>query len=219
MELAELRMTRLGDPDGALRAYQEALALEPGHKGARGAVEKLLNLPDTRELAAEILEPVLRLEPPSLALLRVLEVRAELSQDTETKLQLLTEASQLSASALDDPERALELAGTGLGIALHERREELDMWLALTLGVADQGSAAHRAAVLNAALGPAVVDSAGVFELAKATGEAFAAAGDLERAVELFRRALVFDPGSRELLNRVDRLLAEQGAPEERLAL
>ncbi|MES1183500.1 MAG: tetratricopeptide repeat protein [Myxococcales bacterium] len=219
MDLAELRMTRLGDPEGALRAYQEALALEPGHKGARGAVEKLLNLPDTRELAAEILEPVLRLEPPSLGLLRVLEVRAELSQDIDQKLSLLTEASQLSASALDDPERALELAGTGLGIALRERREELDMWLALTLGVADQGSAAHRAAVLNAALGSAAVDSAAVFELAKATGEAFASAGDLERAVELFRRALVFDPGSRELMNRVDRLLAEQGAPEERLAL
>jgi len=219
MELADLRMTRLGDPDGALRAYQEALALEPGHKGARSAVEKLLNLPDTRELAAEILEPVLRLEPPSLGLLRVLEVRAELAQDLDLKLQLLTEASQLSASALDDPERALELAGTGLGISLRERREELDMWLALTLGVADQGSAAHRAAVLNAALGDAIVDSAAVFELAKATGEAFAAAGDLERAVELFRRALVFDPASRELMNRVDRLLAEQGAPEERLVL
>ena len=149
----------------------------------------------------------------------MLEVRAELAQDTELKLQLLTEASQLSASALDDPERALELAGTGLGIALRERREELDMWLALTLGVADQGSAAHRAAVLNAALGDAVVDSAAVFELAKVTGEAYAAAGDLERAVELFRRALVFDPGSRELMTRVDWLLAEQGAPEERLAL
>ena len=54
MDLADLRMTRLGDPDGALRAYQQALALEPGHKGARSAAEKLLNLPDTRELAAEI---------------------------------------------------------------------------------------------------------------------------------------------------------------------
>lgn len=219
LDLAELRMTRLGDPEGALRAYQEALALEPGHKAARGAVEKLLTLPDTRELAAEILEPVLRLEPPSAGLLRVLEVRAELTPGAQQRLALLREASQLSATALGDPERALELAGSGLGIALRERREELDEWLALALGVADQGSAAHRAAVLNAALGSAAVDSAPVFELAKATGEAFAAAGDLERAVELLHRALVFDPGSRELMNRVDRLLAEQGAPEERLAL
>jgi tetratricopeptide (TPR) repeat protein len=73
--------------------------------------------------------------------------------------------------------------------------------------------------VLNAALGSAPVDSAPVFELAKATGEAFAAAGDLERAVELLQRALVFDPGSRELMGRVDHLLAEHGAPEERLTL
>ena len=219
MDLADLRMTRLGDPEGALRAYQEALQLDPAHKAARGAVEKLLNLPDTRELSAEILEPVLRAEPPSNGLLRVLEVRAELAATAEQKLALLREASMISASALGDPERALELSGAGLGIALRERREELDDWLRLTLGVADQGSAAHRAAVLNAALGNAAVDSAAVFELAKATGEAFAAAGDLERAVDLLRRALVFDPGSRELMGRVDRLLAEQGAPEERLAL
>ncbi len=219
MELADLRMTRLGDPEGALRAYQEALTLDPGDRAARSAVEKLLNLPDTRELSAEILEPVLRREPPSSGLLRVLEVRAELAPTVEQRLALLREASAISASALGDPERALELSGTGLGIALRERREELGDWLARTLGVADQGSAAHRAAVLNAALGSAPIDSVEVFELAKATGEAFAAAGDLERAVEMLRRALVFDPGSRELMSRVDRLLAEQGAPEERLAL
>src|SRR6185295_9259987 len=98
-------------------------------------------------------------------------------------------------------------------------REDLAEWISLALSVAEQGSAAHRAAVLNAALGSSPVDSVEVFELAKATGEAYAAAGDLERAVELLRRALVFDPGSRELLGRIDQLLAEQGAPEERLAL
>ncbi|HYQ17411.1 MAG TPA: hypothetical protein VEQ58_16675, partial [Polyangiaceae bacterium] len=219
MDLAELRMTRLGDPEGALRAYQEALTLEPNHRGARSAVEKLLSLPDTRELAAEILEPVLRREEPSEALLRVLEVRAELAGTVAQKLGLLREASIIASSALQDPERALELSGSGLGIALRERREELPDWLTLTLAARNNGSAPHRAAVLNAALADTPVDSVEIFELAKATGEAFAAAGDLERAVELLTRALVFDPGSRELIGRVDRLLAEQGAPEERLLL
>ncbi|HYP89834.1 MAG TPA: tetratricopeptide repeat protein, partial [Polyangiaceae bacterium] len=219
MDLAELRMTRLGDPDGALRAYQEALVLDPNHRGARSAVEKLLLLPDTRELAAEILEPVLRREEPSEALLRVLEVRAELASTVAQKLGLLREASIIASSALQDPERALELSGSGLGIALRERREELAEWLSLTLAARNNGSAPHRAAVLNAALADTPVDSVEIFELAKATGEAFAAAGDLERAVELLTRALGFDPGSRELISRVDRLLAEQGAPEERLLL
>lgn len=219
IELAELRMARLGDPEGALRAYQELLALDPQHRVARSAVEKQLGVADTRETAAEILEPLLRREEPSLLLLRVLEVRAELAPTPEARLSFLREASLLSAGPLRDPERALELAGTGLAIALRERREELSDWLALALSLADHGSAAHRAAVLNAALGSSAVDSAPVFELAKATGEAFAAAGDLERAVELLRRALVFDPGSRELIGRVDHLLAEHGAPEERLTL
>ena len=153
-------------------------------------------LPDTRELATEVLEPVLRQEEPSEALLRVLEVRAELAPTAAQKLSLLREASMISATALQDPERALELSGTGLGIALRERREELGDWLALALGAREHGSAPHRAAVLNAALGDAPVDSVEVFELARATGEAYAAAGDLERAVELLTRALVFDPGS-----------------------
>jgi tetratricopeptide (TPR) repeat protein len=219
IDLAELRLTRLGDPDGALRAYEQVLLLDPNHKLARSTVEKQLGLPDTRETAAEILEPLLRREGPSALLLRVLEVRAELAPDVETRLGLLREASLLSSSALRDPERALELAGSGLALSLRERREDQASWLALTLGMAEHGSAAHRAAVLSAALGDVPVDSATVFELAKATGEAFAAAGDLERAVELLQRALVFDPGSRELMGRVDRLLAEHGAPEERLAL
>lgn len=219
IELAELRMSRLGDPEGALRAYQEVLLLEPQHRVARAAAEKLLNQPDARETAAEVLEPVLRREEPSALLLRVLEVRAELAPAAEQRLLLLREAATLSAGPLSDPERALELAGQGLSIALTERRDQLPSWLSLALGLAEHGSAAHRAAVLAAALGAAPVDSTPVFELAKATGEAFAAAGDLVRAMELLRRALVFDPGSRELVSRVDRLLAEQGAPEERFAL
>ncbi|HYJ11796.1 MAG TPA: tetratricopeptide repeat protein, partial [Polyangiaceae bacterium] len=57
VDLAELRLTRLGDPEGALRAYQEALTLDPTHRAARAAVEKMLGQSDTRELSAEILEP------------------------------------------------------------------------------------------------------------------------------------------------------------------
>ncbi|HKY37851.1 MAG TPA: tetratricopeptide repeat protein [Polyangiaceae bacterium] len=220
MDLAELRMTKLGDPEGALRAYQEALVLDPGHRGARGAVEKLLNQPETRELAAEILEPVLRREQPSTLLLRVLEVRADLAPTVQEKLAILRDATAISVAGLHDPEGALEISGAGLGIALRECREELGDWLSQTMGVAQHGgSAAHRAAVLNAALGNAVVDAPEVFELAKVTGEAYAAAGDLERAVETLRRAQQFDPSSRELLARIDHILAEQGAPEERLGL
>jgi tetratricopeptide (TPR) repeat protein len=219
IELAELRMTRLGDPEGALHAHEEALKLDASNRAARTAVEKFLLTPDNRELAAAILEPILRSEPPSATLLKVLEVKAEVTPSLDHKLQLLREASELSLSALHDAERALELAGAGLGIAVRERREQLPLWLALTLGMAEPGSSAHRAAVLNAALGDAVIDSAELFELSKATGEAFAAAGELERAVELLRRALTFDPGSRELVSRVDRLLSEQGAPTERLVL
>src|SRR5262249_33839368 len=51
------------------------------------------------------------------------------------------------------------------------------------------------------------------------TGEARAESGDVPGALAVYRRALQFEPSSPELLGRVDALLAEQGTPEERLAL
>jgi tetratricopeptide (TPR) repeat protein len=56
-------------------------------------------------------------------------------------------------------------------------------------------------------------------ELAKAAGDALAAAGDIPRAVATYRRALTQAAHSSELVQRVDELLTEQGAPAERLAL
>jgi len=68
-------------------------------------------------------------------------------------------------------------------------------------------------------MGTGPLDSPGLLALAKATGEALAEAGDIPRAVEIYRRALAQDTSSRELMQRVDELLTEQGAPAERLAL
>jgi tetratricopeptide (TPR) repeat protein len=72
--------------------------------------------------------------------------------------------------------------------------------------------------LLTQALGNRPLNSEAMLELAKATGEALAAAGDIPRAVEVYRRALAHD-SSREIMQRVDELLTEQGAPAERLAL
>ena len=217
VKLGQLRSSRLADARGALQALSAALTLDPSDRSARGAVEKLLGAGDARLAAADVLEPLLRQEEAGPALLRVLEVRAEFSADPSARLRALDEAIALSEK---DPRKALEYSGKALALSLDvepqrlpARLDDLRRWSSLS------GDRARSAELLLSALSERALDSAPLIELAKATGDALAAAGDLPQAVEIYRRALAQDSQSRELMQRVDELLTEQGAPEERLAL
>src|SRR5213076_2709082 len=50
-------------------------------------------------------------------------------------------------------------------------------------------------------------------------GQAMVSAGDPSGALAVYRRALSFEPSSRDLLGKIDGLLAEEGRPEERVVL
>ncbi|HEV8247285.1 MAG TPA: tetratricopeptide repeat protein, partial [Polyangiaceae bacterium] len=218
--LGQLQLTRQRNAVEALGTFRQVLALEPGHKPSRAAVEKLLNSGDARLAAAEVLEPIYRNDEPGSGLIRVLELRAELDHEASRGLGALSEALTIAEQHLDDRERALAIAGRGLKQAVLSDPPQIASWLANVQRLASAaGNPVRRAALLDEALGAHAVDSPEVFELARATGEALAAAGDVPRAVEMYRRALGFAPGSREVLSRIDELLAQQGAPEERLAL
>lgn len=218
--LAQLRLSRLEDPEGALSALQRALETDPKDAAARALAEKLLSSTASRLAAADVLEPIYRRDEPGTGLLRVLEVRSELSEDTGLRLRALQEAIELASGPLSDPARALELASRGLAAVARGDRAGLAGWLGRVQSLAEQaGKPAERAQVLVEALGDLSVDSPELLELARATGEALVAAGEVGRAVEVYRRALAYEPSSPDLLRRVDELLAEQGSPEERLAL
>ncbi|MEP7050115.1 MAG: tetratricopeptide repeat protein [Pseudomonadota bacterium] len=220
VKLGQLRLSRLGDSQGALQALRSALELDPGDRGARAATEKLLAAGEARLAAADVLEPLLRREEPGIGLVRVLETRAEFSTDVSQSLRALDEATTISETSLNDATRALEFAGRALALAApHEPAQIVDRLAVVNRLASASGDSGRRAELLCAALGAGPLDSPGRLELAKATGEALAAAGDIPRAVETFRRALAQDSSSHELMQRVDELLTEQGAPAERLAL
>lgn len=218
--LAQIRMTHLDDAAGALAAFRSAMAADPRERAARAGVEKLLTSGSARLDAADILEPVYRSEEVPSGLLRVLETRGELAEDSEARLNALGEAVSMAEHDLSDPARALELAGRGLFEAVRNRPQLIPAWLerVQVLG-AQAGDPAVRADKLATALGGGVIDSPALLDLARAAAEALVSAGEPERAVEIYRRALAYDPASVELLTRVDELLAERGNPEERLAL
>ncbi len=220
VRLGHVRVTRLADARGALLALRSALAINPRDPAARSATEKLLLIGDARLEAADVLEPLFRAEELASGLVRVLEVRAELGLDDASKMQALDEASALSESALEDGARALELSGRALAFAVRCAPGQIVERVAVEQRLAQvSGANGRHAELLAFALSQAPLDSPAMLELAKAAGEALAAAGEIQRAVETYRRALAEDSSSHELMQRVDELLTEQGAPEERLAL
>ncbi len=220
VRLGQLRGSKLGDVGAALRAFDEALTLSPTDANARAALEKLMGAGPVTLAAATILERVFRAEGDDEGLLRVLEARATASERVEDRLTALDEAGRVAAGPLRDPKRALQAAARGLTEALDRARSEVPAWVeAVIAHSAAAGATDRRAAVLAGALGDRSIDSPEVLQLATATGDALADIGRVAEAVSVFRRALGHDPTSPELLQRVDDLLAEQGRPEERLAL
>src|SRR6188768_1397782 len=220
VKLGQMRLSRLGDPEGALRALKDALALEPSDRAARAATEKLLLAGETRLAAADVLEPLFRREEPSAGLVRVLETRAELAPDPLERCHALDEASWLSESVLKDQSKALDCAGRALGLAVDYAPEQITERLANLRRLAVlSGDSARSAELLRAALAERPLDTPALLALATATGDALATAGDIPHAIETYRRALARDPSSRELMQRIDEMLTEQGAPAERLAL
>ncbi|HEY0468473.1 MAG TPA: tetratricopeptide repeat protein, partial [Polyangiaceae bacterium] len=220
VKLGQMRLARLGDPQGALLALNAALELDPSDRAARAATEKLLVAGDARLAAADVLEPLFRREEPSAGLVRVLETRAELSADPEARCNALDEASYLSETVLKDASKALESAGRALALAVDYAASQIEERLAKVRRLAAiSGDSARSAELLSAALGERPLDTPALLALATATGDALASAGDIPHAIEIYRRALARDPSSRELMQKIDEMLTEQGAPAERLAL
>ena len=220
VKLGQMRLSRLADPHGALLALQAALELDPSDRAARAAIEKLLVAGDARLAAADVLEPLFRREEPAAGLVRVLETRAELSADPQARCNALDEASWLSETVLKDASRALDSAGRALGIAVDYAASQIEERLARVRKLAAiSGDSARSAELLSAALGERSLDTPALLALATATGDALASAGDIPHAIETYRRALSRDPSSRELMQKIDEMLTEQGAPAERLAL
>jgi tetratricopeptide (TPR) repeat protein len=216
--LAQTRLTRLSDAEGALAALEKALAVDNADRATRAALEKLLLVPEVRLRAAALLSPLYAHGEPSAGLLKVLEARAEGEADVALRLRAADEAVQLATGALRDPERALEIAARALGDAVQHVPSVIDRWLleVQRLGVTNPE---RRARLLLSAISGKAIDSRELFTVAQAAGDAARIAGDLPSAIEVYRHALAFDPSSRTLVQAIDELLAQQGAPSERLAL
>lgn len=218
-KIGGVKLAKLNDAEGALTAFRAALAIDPREPQSRAAVERLLASVDHRSVAADVLEPIARSEGAAALLTAVLDVRAATSAGAERRAAL-AEGATIAAAELRDPKRATDLAEKGLVSALDEAMDEVPAWIHRVEELAaGPGEAKRKAAALRAALADRTVDHASLSLLARRSGEALAAAGDVAGALAALRRALAYEPSSNDLVARIDELLRDQGAPEERIAL
>lgn len=219
VRLGQLYVTELADPAAAVEAFERALELDPEERASRAALDRLLAEPSVALRAAAALERVCRNEAPRSSLVRVLAVRALHAESVGERLTALREGVKLCSGPVRDFEQGLRLANMGIALSLEQAPEELETWLDRFQVLGEQsGQAELRAKLLQETLGERAVESRAVFELTRATGEALASAGDVDRALELLQLAVAFDPAP-QLVQRIDELLAQQGSPEERFAL
>ena len=216
--LGQVRLARLGDARGALEAYRDAVAIDPGERTSRQALDKMLAAGELRLAAADVLEPLARAESAWTVLLRVLEARAALLDRVEDRLEALHEAALVAHRDLRDSKRAIDIAGRGLELSIEGAEGDVPAWIERVEQVAG-ADAGRGAAVLRRVLGERAIVGPGLSLLARRAGDALAASGDVAGALEVLRRALAADPSSHELHDRMDDLLREQGSPEERLSL
>ena len=215
-----LRLQRLRDGDGAIDAFDEALAFDPHDKTARVALEKLTATGEHRLKAARVLEPLYRREGATGPLLKVLELLGTMAAGVDERLRALGEAADLAEGAgAAEALRAIEVTGKALAEAVSGNRP-FGPWLERLVRVMRPGSdPKRRAAILALALGDRAVASEELSTLARRTAEAQAEIGDVPAAIATYRRALAFEPQSKDLLCRIDDLLRDQGSPADRIAL
>jgi tetratricopeptide (TPR) repeat protein len=209
--LGQVRLESLSDPEGALGAFRDALERNPGHAAARAALGRLLDRPETRDGALDVLEPLAAARGDHEELIALYERRVEAQEDHAERAHWLRKIAEVAADQLDSPDRALDALGRALkeepmpGGALDD--------LERIAGAAKIPAAG--AAQIELALVGAEPDAAR--ELALRAARLYGEAGDRPAAERLYRFVLDGDPENADALAALEALY-RGGRDEARLA-
>jgi tetratricopeptide (TPR) repeat protein len=209
-QLGDLRLRVLGDGEGALASFRDALERNPEHGGARGALLELLEKPETREGALEILEPLAEARGDNEELLGLYEYRVGLRDDASERAHWLRKIAEICDTRLGDAARALDALGRALkeeplpGAALDDLER---------VAMAGKQALAHTgAAAIEAVLPAAEPDAAR--ELALRAARLYETApADLVGAERLYQRVLDSDAENIDALGALEALYRSAGAP------
>jgi tetratricopeptide (TPR) repeat protein len=106
VQLGEIHERHLHDVETAIDNYAAALGGDSRHAVALAAIERYLQDPDARMVAAEVLEPVYVAQQRWVDLIRVYEAKLEGAGDPRERLRLTRFVARLFEEQLEDFEKA-----------------------------------------------------------------------------------------------------------------
>ena len=118
-KIADIQHRHMLNLTMAVERYQQVLDLEHGHEGTRLALEELLDEPDQKLAAAELLAPIYQRESNWERLITIYQLQAE-EADIPEKVALLVKVAQLYEDGLDDMDNAFEAYRLALSEAVAE---------------------------------------------------------------------------------------------------
>ncbi len=216
--VAALRAERTNDPSGALDACRDLATLQPQEPNCRRVLEILFAADGPwRTEAASMLASVIRGSGDVRALVSVLDRQASFEASLPLRVALLRDSAEGLADALGERDAAMQRIEAALAAALAGAPDLVEACLDSLDRLVDAGADPQlRSACLARAVRDREIDSVETFALARRAGAVLEADGDAEAAIEVLRRALAFAPGSLDLVDALDRLLASTGAHAER---
>lgn len=216
-QLGSLRRDVADDAAGALKAFAEALTIDPRQAVSLDALLDWMNNGPYRLESAAILEPYLRAQHSHVELLVSLGARTEFDPDPEKRLLAATEALTLFEQGLVPTDSAAWFCAHGLKAALECSEEQANKWASALENVC-AGNATVEADGLETALGDRVVDNATVFSLTIRAIIRLIEVQRFERASTRLADAQKFDATDPQLLALADVIGQVHGdEPAERL--
>ena len=211
--LGSLRQGPLGDPDGALSAFRDAVERDASHAASHAALVSLLDRPETQEGALDVLEPLAEARGDYQELVALYGRRVELRDDRNERAHWLRRIADVAADHLGQPELALDALGRALkeepaaGGALDD--------LERIAGAAKLPGAG--AAKIEEALAGAEPDAAQ--ELALRAAALYQEAAQDKAAERLYRRVLEHDPENADALSALEGIYRAGATPAELAAV
>jgi tetratricopeptide (TPR) repeat protein len=211
VRLGRLKLTRLGDPRGALNTYQEVLRRKPGHAGAVGALEEMARSDNPlKGEAASTLEPVFAQEGEHLKLVQMIEAQVTAEPQPAERATLLRKMSEIYTQQMDNPEMAFVAATR----ALRELPDDPKN-LALCSLLYKAADARDEYSSVLFEIAPKASDDAARANLYRALARLQAESNEPDEAVESWKQVMALAPTDGEAMEQMGKLLATQGRVPE----
>jgi tetratricopeptide (TPR) repeat protein len=215
LERGFIELNALGKTAEAVEAFRDILEANPQHPEARGALEGLLIDPEFRGGVAKILEPIYHDQGEWEALVRVLEIELEDTEETAKRFELLERIGSLHTARTADVERAFDAFARAL-------REVPNSHVAVTRlsELAEVGQKFSELAALLEEVVPDVKDDALARGLLARLAVVYEERlGDLPRAIDAHTRVLNLDAENKVSIDSLERLYTRGEMWPELLAI